>query len=110
MGYSTDEARARAILELMLSADFPGAAEYRSQLKVARLTRHGSGCDITVDPTAARAAPFDPKFPSARLPVEAFGHGKLGIMVHGHAGYLDDLELLGARRFPESETVKIEVG
>ena len=104
-----EEERVRAILEHMLSEDFPGVAEYRSQLKVARLTPHETGCGITVDPASAPAAPFDPAFPSDVLPVQAFGHGKLWLMLHGHAGYLDDLELVIGRRFPEPETIKVRV-
>ena len=57
----------------------------------------------------APAAPFDPAFPSDVLPVQAFGHGKLWLMLHGHAGYLDDLELVIGRRFPEPETIKVRV-
>ena len=109
MSDAADEARAKAILEVMLSADFSGASEYRSQLKVATLARHETGCGITVDRTAAPAAPFDPDYPSAALPVQAFGQGKLWLLLHSHDGYLDDLELVDARRFPQPDTVKVRV-
>lgn len=39
--------------------------------------------------------------------MEAAGHGKLLIWLHGFEGYLDDLELLNARQFPDPATVRI---
>ncbi len=42
-------------------------------------------------------------------PVEAFGHGRLQILLHGFEGYLDDLELLNHWRFPDPATVKVKV-
>jgi hypothetical protein len=39
--------------------------------------------------------------------VDAFGHGKLWIMLHADEGYLDHLELLDAAVFPDPETLKI---
>jgi hypothetical protein len=100
---------ARAILARMLGADFEGADAYRRQLDAATLTRHGTGCRIVVDRSRAGPASYDEQFPSARLPVDAFGHGKLMVLLHGHEGYLDDLELLNAARFPEPVTVRIKV-
>ena len=76
---------------------------------MAGLTRHETGCGITIDPTSAPVAPFDPACPSAVLPVQAFGHGKLWLLLHGHAGYLDDLELVFGHRFPEPETIRVLV-
>jgi hypothetical protein len=93
---------------MMLDFGFDGAAEYRRQLAIAALGRHATGCSIHVDRSRAPAAPFDERIPAARLPVAAFGHGKLVVWVHGHEGYLDDLELLHAERFPDPATVRIE--
>lgn len=71
------------------------------------MSRHASGCSIAVDRSRAAPAPYDTRFPGARLPVEASGHGKLLVWLHGFEGYLDDLELLNASRFPEATTVRI---
>jgi hypothetical protein len=102
-----DLTEARAVLDRMLAADFEGAAEYRGQLDAAELRRHATGCSIVVDHARAAPAAFDQRSPSARLPVAAYGHGKLVIYLHGHEGYLDDLELLDASRFPDPSTVQV---
>lgn len=106
-GWVSDLERAKAVLALMLDFDFEGAAEYRRQLEVAELTRHETGCTIAVDRSGAAPALYDKRIPGARLPVEASGHGKLLVWLHGFEGYLDDLELLNASRFPEATTVRI---
>jgi hypothetical protein len=49
----------------------------------------------------------DDRVRAARLPVEAAGHGRLLVWVHSFEGYLDDLELLNAWRFPDPATVRI---
>jgi hypothetical protein len=95
-----DLAKAKAVLALMLDFDFEGAEVYRRQLDVAKLTRHPTGCSVAVDRSRAAPAPYDQRIPSARLAVEASGHGKLLVWLHGFEGYLDDLELLNASRFP----------
>jgi hypothetical protein len=102
-----DLSEARTILAQMLAAHFEGAAEYRRQLGAADLRRHATGCSIVVDQTRAAPAEFDERMPSARLPIAAYGHGKLVIYLHGHEGYLDDLELLDAARFPDPSTVRV---
>lgn len=100
--------RARSILARMLSADFPEADVYRAQLDVASLHLHETGCRITVDRERAAPAVLDvATHPSQKLPVDAFGHGKLWIILHAHEGYLDDLELLDAGLFPRPETLTI---
>ena len=91
----------------MLDFDFDGAEAYRGQLDVAELTRHATGCSIAVDRSRAAPAPYDERLPGSRLPVEASGHGKLLVWLHGFEGYLDDLELLNASRFPQATTVRI---
>jgi hypothetical protein len=102
-----DVARAKQVLSRMLDFDFAGAEAYRRQLAVAQLTRHETGCSIEVDRSRAAPAEFDPAIPGARLNVEATGHGKLLVWLHGFEGYLDDLELLNASRFPDPSTVRI---
>ena len=102
-----DLAAAERVLSLMLDLDFEGAHEYRRQLDVAVLRRHETGCSIEVDRSRAAPASFDPEHPGARLPVEAAGHGKLLVWLHGFEGYLDDLELLNGSRFPDPATVRI---
>jgi len=99
--------RVRAILNHMLDADFPEAEIYRSQLAVASLRLRETGCQIVVDRQRAAPATFNAARPSEKLAVEAFGHGKLWIMLHAHEGYLDDLELLDAAAFPRPEQLKI---
>ena len=99
--------RARSILALMLDFAFEGAEQYRCQLDAAELTRHETGCGVSVDRSRAAPARYDQRVPAARLPVEASGHGKLLIWLHGFEGYLDDLELLNARRFPDPGVVRI---
>ena len=56
----TDLAAAKAILERMLDREFPGAEAYRAQVEAAELTRHATGCSITVDRSQVVPAPFDP--------------------------------------------------
>src|SRR4051794_35624817 len=90
----SDIADAKQVLALMLGFDFEGVEAYRRQLLVAELERHETGCRINVDRARAAPAEFDARHPSARLGVEAAGHGKLVIWLHGFEGYLDDLELL----------------
>jgi hypothetical protein len=102
-----DTPRARAVLVLMLDFAFDGAEAYRRQLHAAELRRHETGCSIAVDRSRATPADYDARLPAARLPVQASGHGKLLVWVHGHEGYLDDLELLNASRFPDPSTVRI---
>lgn len=105
---STEELiRVRSILTRILESDFPEAQTYRSQLEVASLHRHETGCRIVVDRERAAPAIFDPAHPSQKLAVDAFGQGKLWIMLHTHEGYLDDLELLDAAAFPSPETLKV---
>lgn len=104
----SDLERARSIISMMLDFSFDGAAEYRRQLAIAELNRHTTGCSINVDRSRAAPAPFNERIPGARLPVAAFGHGKLVVWLHGHEGYLDDLELLNAKRFPDPATVHID--
>jgi hypothetical protein len=103
----SDVIRAKLVLSLMLDLDFEGAEAYRRQLERARLTRHETGCSIEVDRARPAPAPFDAAHPGARLPVEAAGHGKLLVWLHGFEGYLDDLELLNGSRFPDPATVRI---
>ena len=91
----------------MLEFDFDGAEAYRRQLDVAKLARHETGCSVAVDRSRAAPAPYDDRFPDARLPVEASGRGKLLVWLHGSEGYLDDLELLNASRFPDATTVRV---
>jgi hypothetical protein len=102
-----DLARATHVLAKMLDFDFEGAEAYRLQLTVAKLQRHETGCSIEVDRSRAAPAVFDAAHPGARLSVEASGHGKLLVWLHGFEGYLDDLELLFAARFPDPTTVRI---
>lgn len=102
--------RARAALERLLEADFPGAEAYRQQLEFVTLRRHDSGCAVEVDHSLVAPAQYEARAPGSRLPVEAQGHGKLWIMLHGWQGYLDDLELLDAHVFPEPDTLKVSVG
>lgn len=99
--------RARAVLRQMLNHDFEGAEVYRRQLDCAKLTRHESGCRIFVDRSEAAPVPYDDGLRAARLPVEAAGHGKLLVWAHGFDGYLDDLELLNAKRFPDPSTIRV---
>ena len=103
----SDVARAKQVLKLMLDLEFDGAAAYRRQLDVAELRRHATGCAIEVERSRTGPAAFDATVPGARLPVEATGHGKLLIWLHGFEGYLDDMELLNADQFPEPATVRI---
>ena len=103
----SDLVRAKAVLGLMLDLDFEGAETYRHQLESAELTRHETGCSIAVDRSRAGPAPYDERIPGARLPVEASGHGKLLVWLHGFEGYLDDVELLNATRFPDPASVRI---
>lgn len=102
-----DLAQAREIVARMLDFDFPGAEAYRLQLRAARLTRHETGCAVEVDRSRAGRAPYDDQCPAARLDVEGAGHGKLLVWLHGFEGYLDDVELLNARRFPDPATVRV---
>lgn len=99
--------RARAILTAMLAQDFPGAREYREQLTVATLVCGPAGCNIDVDRERSSPAPYDVDHPGARLPVEATGHGKLWIILHGFEGFLDDLELVSGKEFPPLETIRV---
>ena len=103
----SDVERARVILSMMLDFEFEGSQAYRNQLNVAELHRHATGCGITVDRSRVGPAPYDPRVPGARLPVEAAGHGKLLVWVHGFEGYLDDLELLDAGKFPSPDTIRV---
>jgi hypothetical protein len=103
----SDIPQARAVLAMMLDFEFDGAEAYRRQLDVAELRRHETGCSIAVDRSRVAPAPYDERLPSARLPVQASGHGKLLIWLHGFQGYLDDLELLNASRFPDPAAVRI---
>jgi hypothetical protein len=102
-----DLANAKQVLALMLGFDFEGVEAYRRQLQVAELERHDTGCRINVDRARAAPAEFDARHPGARLGVEAAGHGKLVVWLHGFEGYLDDLELLNHSRFPDPATVRI---
>lgn len=103
----SDLPQAKRIVARMLEFDFPGADAYRRQLAVAHFSRHETGCAVEVDRKRAAPAPFDASFPASRLEVEAAGHGKLLVWLHGFDGYLDDVELLNARRFPDPTTVRI---
>jgi hypothetical protein len=103
----SDLANAKQELSLMLDFDFEGAEAYRRQLQVAELERHETGCRINVDQARAAPAEFDETLPAARLEVEAAGHGKLLVWLHGFEVYLDDLELLNHSRFPDPATVRI---
>lgn len=109
-GSEAELRRARAALERLLEADFPDASAYRAQLGFVTLRRHSTGCAIDVDRSLVAAAAFDARMPGARLPVDAGGHGKLSILLHGWDGYLDDLELMNARLFPEPSTLKVHTG
>ena len=100
---TAEEHRARTIVAAMLAHEFPGAEALREQLAVARVERHETGCAIHVDRT--RAAPAD--LPDGAAPVDAGGHGSLWIMLHLHEGYLDDLELVYGREFPDPATVTV---
>ena len=97
---------ARGILVKMLEPDFDEVEVYRRQLAVAELRRHETGCSIEVD--RARAAPAS--YLGGNVVAEAFGHGKLWMMLHAVEGYLDDLELLDHARFPDPATVRVRVG
>lgn len=99
--------RARLILERLLELDFPGAPACRRQIKHAALERHATGCTIEIDRSRVPPAGFDGAMPDARLPVEGHGHGELWLLLDGREGYLDDLELINASRFPEPSTVKV---
>ena len=101
-----DLPRARAILSEMLACEFAGADAYRAQLEVAELRRHDTGCGLEVDRSRAPAGPFDLHSPGEAL-VEGFGPGKLWLALHAWEGYLDDLELLDAGRFPEVAQVPV---
>jgi hypothetical protein len=109
-GSEAELTRARAALVRLLDGDFPAAAAYRSQLEFVTLRRHGTGCAIELDRSLVPPAAFDDRMPGARLPVQARGHGKLRILLHGWQGYLDDVELLDASLFPEPATLNVSVG
>ena len=102
-----DLTRAWTILTRMLDTDFAGASAFREQLSAATLQRHETGCQIIVDRGQVAPAAFDPRFSSARLPVEGLGHGGLRLLLHSHEGYLDNLELLNAAEFPLPESVRV---
>ena len=80
---------------------------FQEQLSAATLQRHETGCQIIVDRGQVAPAAFDPRFSSARLPVEGLGHGGLRLLLHSHEGYLDNLELLNAAEFPLPESVRV---
>lgn len=100
-------ARARAVLTRMLETDFPEARDIplATRDRLAASEQHRLP-DQDRPPTCI-AGNLDPARPSARLSVDAFGHGKAWLMLHAHEGYLDDLELLDAVEFPSPEQLKI---
>jgi hypothetical protein len=102
-----DLAEALGALSLLLESDFDGADAYRRQLDAATLTRHAAGYRIAVDRSRAAPAEFDARRPGGRLPVEANGEDNVRIWLHGIEGYLDDLELLNASRFPHPATLQV---
>jgi hypothetical protein len=103
----SDLAEALAVLSRMLALDFDGADAYRRQSDMAIVTRHAAGYSIAVDRARVAAAPFDPARPGAWLPVEATGPGSLRIRIRSFEGYLAELELLDAVRFPDPATLRI---
>jgi hypothetical protein len=104
----------RAILDLLLAAEFPGCEILRQQAEGVRVSgRCGCGCAtrlLKVDPTAA------PAFPERRrIPVEAEGVDADGVpiyvLLHVVDGYLNELEMLRADseplRLPDPQTLII---
>ena len=104
---ASDLVEALAALSLLLEADFDGAEAYRRQLDAATLTRHATGYGIAVDRSRAAAVESDAARPGVRLLVEATGDDDLRVCLHGVAGYLADLELLNATRFPDPATLRV---
>ena len=103
----------RAVLEKLLSVDFPGVEELRLQIPHTRVRDEcGCGCPsvvFTVDKTAAPPAAVE-----TNIPVEGFARPWIHIMLFVWEGFLDELEVMGSRgkfpkRLPDAESIELYI-
>ena len=107
----------RAVLQKLLSVDFPGVGELRLQIPHTRVRDEcGCGCPsvvFTVDKTAAPPAAVE-----TNIPVEGFVRpGRktaVSAMLFVWEGYLHELEVMGRRdgfpkHMPDAESLELYI-